>query len=184
MNEPKPQQEPSMEEILASIRRIISEDDGEAESAPAEPRAAESDQDILDLTEEVQKDGTVVNLDTGMQVGEPVAAEPDTGVVELELKDVIDVSDSTSDEDRIVSEPTEKAAAASMASFASTLARERGAAAPVSDPIALGAADRTIEDIVREVMRPLIKEWLDSNLPGMVERLVERELERLSRRAS
>ena len=40
---------------------------------------------------------------------------------------------------------------------------------------------RTLEDLVREMLRPLLKAWLDENLPGMVERLVRAEIERVSR---
>jgi hypothetical protein len=40
---------------------------------------------------------------------------------------------------------------------------------------------RTLEDLVREMLRPLLKSWLDDNLPGLVERLVRAEIERVSR---
>ena len=65
MNQPKTEQEPSMEEILASIRRIISEDgeEGEAEStAPPTlhevppPAADDGDEDVLELTEVVAEE--------------------------------------------------------------------------------------------------------------------------------
>jgi cell pole-organizing protein PopZ len=41
---------------------------------------------------------------------------------------------------------------------------------------------RTLEDLVREMLKPMLKAWLDANLPDMVERLVRAEIERLSRR--
>jgi len=40
---------------------------------------------------------------------------------------------------------------------------------------------RTLEDLVREMLRPMLKAWLDDNLPGLVERLVRAEIERVSR---
>src|SRR5262249_24122629 len=40
---------------------------------------------------------------------------------------------------------------------------------------------RTLEDLVREMLRPLLKAWLDDNLPGLVERIVKAEIERVSR---
>jgi cell pole-organizing protein PopZ len=40
---------------------------------------------------------------------------------------------------------------------------------------------RTLEDLVREMLRPMLKSWLDDNLPGMVERIVRAEIERVSR---
>ena len=47
----------------------------------------------------------------------------------------------------------------------------------------LGEGNRTFEDMVKEVMTPMIRQWLDGNLPGLVERLVRREVERIARRA-
>jgi cell pole-organizing protein PopZ len=49
------------------------------------------------------------------------------------------------------------------------------------DELPLGGAGRTLEDIVRELMRPMLKTWLDDNLPSMVERLVRAEIERVAR---
>ena len=46
----------------------------------------------------------------------------------------------------------------------------------------MGVGARTIEDLVKEVMRPMIKEWLDEHLPALVERLVGREVDRMARR--
>ena len=46
------------------------------------------------------------------------------------------------------------------------------------------AAAPTIEDLVREEMRPLLKEWLDTHLPPLVERLVRAEIERLVNRTN
>lgn len=40
---------------------------------------------------------------------------------------------------------------------------------------------RTLEDLVREMLRPMLKTWLDDNLPGLVERLVRSEIERVAR---
>ena len=45
----------------------------------------------------------------------------------------------------------------------------------------LGASGKTIEDLVREMLRPMLKDWIDKNLPPLVERLVEREIARLTR---
>jgi hypothetical protein len=40
---------------------------------------------------------------------------------------------------------------------------------------------RTLDDLVREMLRPMLKAWLDDNLPNLVERLVRAEIERVSR---
>ncbi len=47
--------------------------------------------------------------------------------------------------------------------------------------LALGEGSLTIEDIVREELRPILQSWLDENLPGMVERLVQKEIKRITR---
>jgi cell pole-organizing protein PopZ len=52
----------------------------------------------------------------------------------------------------------------------------------MTQPLPLGDGTRTIEDVVRELLRPMLKSWLDDNLPAMVERLVRSEIERVSRR--
>jgi hypothetical protein len=41
--------------------------------------------------------------------------------------------------------------------------------------------DRTLEDVVRELLRPLLQQWLDQNLPGIVQQAVEAEVERIAR---
>lgn len=204
MNDPKEQQEPSMEEILASIRRIISEDDegGEegaeeavAEEAPAEEAsddasedaaedaseeasaddidalmadagpAAGNDDDILELTEEVQDDGTPVEEDielVAVDIEEPAPA-PDTasvaGVVE-----------------GLVAPPIAAEATSTFAGLATAVEHGRLASSQ-------GIGGRTVEDVVKEVIRPIVKDWLDENLAGLVERLVSREIDRMSRRA-
>jgi cell pole-organizing protein PopZ len=45
----------------------------------------------------------------------------------------------------------------------------------------IGQNARTLEDLVREMLRPMLKSWLDDNLPGLVERIVRAEIERVSR---
>jgi len=45
----------------------------------------------------------------------------------------------------------------------------------------LSSNARTLEDLVKEMLRPMLKSWLDDNLPGMVERIVKAEIERVSR---
>jgi cell pole-organizing protein PopZ len=49
--------------------------------------------------------------------------------------------------------------------------------------VALGNGGLTIEDIIRDMLKPLLREWLDANLPTMVERLVHEEIKRISREA-
>jgi len=56
-----------------------------------------------------------------------------------------------------------------------------GQLAGALDPnMRLGGVDRTLESLVKEVMRPLLRDWLEANLPAVVERLVKREIEKMS----
>lgn len=223
MSDQNSEQEPSMEEILASIRRIISED-GEEETAAApeaeaeaaapepvaevvsEPEPEPEEEDVLELTDEVQDDGTVVNLSTGEAVEEEETPEEfveslEDEEVELEMVDA-EEEPATFEEAEPAPEPvTEPVAIEESAEALATEAAERlvsddPAMTSVTSLSALAAAvdthrravdpsigPRTIEDLVKEVMRPMIKEWLDAHLPSLVERMVGREIERLTREA-
>lgn len=235
MSDQNAQPEPSMEEILASIRRIISEDgDEETAAAPEaapravpdavdepeavaepgpEPEAAEAveEEDVLELTDEIQDDGTVVNLNTGEAVAEEEtpeefveALELDEGEeVELEMVDAEEepleeaVAEAEAEPAPLVEEhPVPEPADVLAAEAADRLISENSAINSVSSLSALAAAvdthrravdpsigPRTIEDLVKDVMRPMIREWLDDNLPSLVERMVGREIERMTREA-
>ncbi len=81
-------------------------------------------------------------------------------------------------DDGLVSAATAAAATATFAQLARTLSQEPATAGNM----ALGSG-RTLEDLVKEMLRPMLKEWLDNNLPTMVEHMVRRELDRMTRRA-
>ena len=185
MSDPNAEQEPSMEEILASIRRIISEDGDEdtAEEAGREPEPpAEHEEGVLELTDEVQADGTVVNLKTGEEVSEEPAEEEDVGreTIDAEGKPepepVLEAAAEAVAAERLVSDIPGVESVSALSGLAAAVNIHRRAVDP-------GIGARTIEDLVKEVMRPMIREWLDDNLPALVERLVSREIERLSREA-
>ena len=170
MSESKGQHEPSMEEILASIRRIIAEDGEQPDAAvpaptaaAAQPAPAAKGEEILELTEVVQEEHTAPDPPELV----PVAATPELDPPPF----------PTADAERLVSEA---AAAASLAALSQI--RQLG---PRNDQrmsdIPMGEGQRTIEDMVREMLRPLLKEWLDSNLPHLVERVVQEEVSRLVR---
>jgi uncharacterized protein len=236
MTQPAKVQEPSMEEILASIRRIIADDEAKptaAEKAPApasapaavaaaparaekpapappraapaappppkpappspmpSPSAANSQDDI---------DALLNGLDEATTAEEirPAAPEPDV----LELTDemalpesapqpsfkkieppddlefteaarkarsrepVFDPPPSAMDSPAILSRSTVSAVESAFNSLAHTV---------------LSNNARTLEDLVKEMLRPMLKSWLDDNLPGLVERIVKAEIERVSR---
>ena len=176
-------QDQSMEEILQSIKRIIA-DEGEDENEqsaeslsedssdePAEDTPADEDatgSSVLELTELVQDDGTVTNLDEVDDASEPEAkAAPDIATEPEPADDAQLVSDN--------------AAAASAAALSSLKSVEKPAPkpAPKIDSPAFRSGV-TVEDLVMESLRPMLKDWLDSNLPSIVEHLVEKEIKRIS----
>jgi uncharacterized protein len=198
--------EPSMEEILASIRRIIADDDGAKVPPPkaAEPlmpsplppprmappppvqpapemtmqqddidailsqpepispaRAPEPEREptILDLTEQMAA-APVRDEQEDFRAERPRAAEPPPAREP-------DRPTATERNDRTLMSPSTSAAVDSaFNTLAQTVLVQNG---------------RTLEDLVREMLRPMLKTWLDDNLPGMVERLVRAEIERVSR---
>ncbi|MFY9287009.1 MAG: DUF2497 domain-containing protein [Alphaproteobacteria bacterium] len=165
--------EPSMEEILASIRKIISDDPA---AAPAEGADAAANPDVIELTQMVQDDGSVVNVTPPAQPAEePVMAAPEPAPVTA-------TPAKPAAAPELVSAPTAATAASSLSALASTVQIERLASAPATSTF-IGNGTRTLEDMVLELMRPLLKEWLDQNLPGTVDRLVQKEIERISRKA-
>jgi uncharacterized protein len=209
MNQPAKAQEPSMEEILASIRRIIADDDT-AKPAPkpapvaAAPRPAampprapvapspppkpvapppdpppmahfepppppEPEEDILDLTEQMaepaEEPPSFQTIDGQSDVvfadpqPEPPRAEPRQAYVPPPQPQMTDA-------ERIMSASTSAAVDSAFNTLAQTVLVQNA---------------RTLEDLVREMLRPMLKGWLDDNLPGMVERIVKAEIERVSR---
>jgi cell pole-organizing protein PopZ len=166
-------QEPTMEEILASIRRIISEDDApaEAEAQPAAPAVAAvlpeepaAADDILELTDRIDEPmDEEVPLDmSDIEVIEPPPA-PEPPAYEPPPYDEFPVGA----DEHLVGDPAANSAAFSFGAL------ERSLLMP--------AAGRTLEDVVREMLRPMLKAWLDENLPSIVEAQVSAEVERIAR---
>lgn len=215
MADPKTEQEPSIEEILESIRQIISED-GEEAPAPmtsAQPSAdASKKQDNavpLDLTPAAEALSNDVPLDLTpadaassissanpdlsatsvpaeqasddiLELTEKVAAPPSAAVpLDLTSPTAMDPPMTANDirpenTNAIISEPAASAATEALAKLlAGSMPIERKEGAHV-----------TLEDIARDMIKPLLKAWIDQNLPGLVEKIVQREVEKLSRRAS
>jgi uncharacterized protein len=208
MTQPAKSQEPSMEEILASIRRIIADDDASksvqraAEPPKPAPRPAppprmpepepsvpeaqaeelpmpaapepepEEDQasDILDLTESMAA--------PAFQSAPPAAPQfrkiegfSDVSFDEAdEPKPAMPRSDASGLRSGFENGLLSSATSAAVDSAFNTLAQT-----------VLVQNARTLEDLVREMLRPMLKSWLDDNLPGMVERLVRAEIERVAR---
>ncbi|MGX9393053.1 PopZ family protein [Nitrobacteraceae bacterium UC4446_H13] len=239
MTQPAKVQEPSMEEILASIRRIIADDETKtpaaeqspaAKSAPVAAAAAKpapvagvagasamTSQSASEPPKPAAKaasnnqddiDALMADFDAPAApatVSKPAAPEDDV----LELTDDMalpDIPDPTFDkvepandlefnEVAMASERRFPAAAerssgmgrGGMEAFAtsemlsqSTVSAVESAFSSLANTVLSNNA-RTLEDLVREMLRPMLKSWLDDNLPGLVERIVKAEIERVSR---
>ncbi len=207
MSNTKDQQEPSMEDILASIRRILSED--EVEEAPAKPAAAVApapspaappaenapepeDEDVLELDESmvmVETSPSVAAAAEGaseLDGGSHFAAEADFDAM-LEPEPTKEVRpmfapapmqaepELDPEPEGLLAPSVAEASTAALSELARAVARERG--------VGLGTRGITLEDMVRDIMRPILKDWLDQNLPFMVERIVRKEIERMVNRA-
>ena len=197
MPDAKSHSEPSMEEIIASISRVIAEDKGSGStrkdpeitrtdnirpggtSAPAYPEGS----DILELTQVVDEDGSVRRI--ASRAAEEVTPSSAPGIANgsRPANTTTHVnpqgyakSEPTLDpvRERIVSTATSGAAAAAFAQLgALPRDRRREGESP------LGGAERTLEEIVRGMLRPMLQSWLDEHLPDIVERLVREEIARV-----
>jgi len=167
-------QEPTMEEILASIRRIISEDDAPAEPAAEaappppepEPQPEPVEDDVLELTDPIAPEPEPEPLETvgDIDVYSPPEPEPEPVYTPPPAAPVFNRDEVA---DKLVGDTAASAAASAFGSLSSALLMPKDA--------------RTLEDVVRELLRPLLKEWLDQNLPRIVETKVEEEVQRIAR---
>jgi len=129
--------EPSMEDILASIKRVIAEEK-EIRAAVPPPSPELSDQD------------DVLELDEGMEAVPFVPADLGPPLLEEEA----------ADESRLKLEVLASVAASAPPP-------------PTYNPL---------EEMIREMLRPILKQWLDEHLPGIVDEHVKREIHRITGR--
>ncbi len=202
----KASQEPSMEEILASIRRIISEDGTDAkEEAPAakaapapvpQPAPApasigadpDEDEDELVLTDMVVGDSNVVELvdepEPPAAIAEPPPAPVQAVLPPVELSPPVKAAPPAAP---VKAEPepmdTELVSPVVAAASASVMAELVGRRALPAIDTGHEGDGLLVETLVRRAVEPLLKEWLDLHLQEIVERLVRREVERIARRA-
>ena len=162
--------DPSMEDILASIRRILSEDEAAPATAPA-------DEDVLVLEPSMMRSDLpapappAAAAESAAADPPPVASGPPPSAPEPpDEGEPMPPSGAG-----LVAPETAAAAAASVAGLVRTLASDRA--------LQVRAGGPTIEDLVRQMLRPLLKDWLDANLPALVERQVRAEIERVVGRA-
>ena len=235
MTQPAKVQEPSMEEILASIRRIIADDEGRpataaeqpakpaapaakppamkdippsaiapaakpapppAKPAPAPAAPVSNSQDDIDALlngldeattpEEIRPplpDGEVFELTDDMAVAPPEPPQP--AFHKVEPHDDIEFAEANAAralhrQPVFEPPPLESSSPAQPILSRSTVSAVESAFNTLAHTVLSNNA-RTLEDLVKEMLRPMLKSWLDDNLPGLVERIVKAEIERVSR---
>ena len=167
--------EPTMEEILASIRRIISEDDAPADEAAAAEPEPEPEADAFAEAEPVV--GHEAEEEDVLELTQPF--EPATGTVSIGDIDAYEPEP----EPAPAPKPVAKAPSAPSAGLVSKSTETAAASAfgSLTSNLLVPKSDRTLEDVTRDLLRPLLQAWLDENLPSIVEEQVRIEVERISR---
>ena len=177
-----PQHEPTMEEILASIRKIISEDSSEAQPAPAAetkpvpapapaPAFAPVEADVLELTQEIHEEAP---QPAPLPVPEPVAPPPENDVVFETIEEPAVMNEAPiSDHEGIFSDKTRKAMDDTFANIEpEPVDAPHAAAAPVAAaPIDGRTVEAVFERAVREAFDPVVNKWLGTNADAIVERM-------------
>jgi cell pole-organizing protein PopZ len=217
-------QEPSMEEILASIRRIIADDEGKAKSvepkpAPAArpvaaPAPAAASTRVSSPPPRPAPAGNRDDIDTMLSGLDTPPVHSNGARVEDSPADVLDLTESMATtpspqpavfrtieghSDVFFTEETPESPPETFSPRAEEMRRPAAPSAQEASLISsstsaavdsafntlahtvLSQNARTLEDLVKEMMRPMLKAWLDDNLPGLVERVVRAEIERVSR---
>ena len=187
--------DPSMEDILASIRRILNEDEAPKSAPepafPADPKPGVLVLDASMMVPETPVRDVAASRDPKPSQREERASDPEPAAPMTALAPLASampaetaVAPAASEQPAmvqpkaapqpgtaLVAPEAAAAAGASVDALMRTLANERNTAVQRGGP--------TIEDLVRAEIRPLLKDWLDNHLPPLVERLVRAEIERV-----
>ena len=206
--------EPTMEEILASIRKIIS-DDSEAPQERRAPVEVAPEPDFAndDIGEEYEEEGSLAvdevmfdedDVEDSFDDVEDFADEPAMEEEEDTFESLLDAARSVDVEPepepapipvslrRARPEPEPLPVEPPMPAIShhdkatltddATATAAAGALGKLFGKMDLGG-ENTIEGLVREMLRPMIKEWLDANLAQIVEQKVDAEVQRIARMA-
>jgi uncharacterized protein len=167
--------ERSMEDILSSIKRIIAEE-GDVGQRPRRPRMPAPELSAHDEAEDA--DEAVLELATYADDPEPVQPE-------AALASASEAETAPEPEPEPLNEPAPPRARSDEAILSERAAQAtRGSLDALSKLIVrpqVSGSD-TLEGLVRDMLRPMLSDWLDAHLPEIVERIVQREVERLTKR--
>jgi uncharacterized protein len=166
--------EPSMEEILASIRTIIAEEREPekaepAKPAPPRPAAAVPGPQIV-YSKDTPTERRTAQEAEPREIDQMLESDPPKVVWRQPESAASDSAEDgkSADDGALLSPETDQAVTSAFAALSAELAARTAELA---------------DGMVREMLRPMLKAWLDENLPGIVERLVRAEIERLARGA-
>ncbi|KEO85804.1 hypothetical protein EH30_14940 [Erythrobacter sp. JL475] len=150
--------EASVEEILESIKKVIARDNRENAAQMRNRRATPSeDAELPDQTGE-----------------EEAGLDPNDGVLdlaEMELSEAIEIEDDG--ETPLLADEVREAMHENLAALAML-------SQPPARPQIVRSGETSLEGLTRELLRPMLAEWLDKNLPGMVEKMVQAEIARIA----
>lgn len=199
--------EPTMEEILASIRRIISEDgepeaassssdeldnltsfdddDGDGEDFPTddllEASSDESDGHLLSVDDLLGNDVDFSEIDELSDLEIESASDADD--VSDGLEDLNDFEETLETTHEVDPEPQPTPVSPELAeTMEAVMAKPTPQSAPANDTgySATPGTGDALEGLVRELMAPMIKQWIDQNLPKLVEQRVEQEIQQIA----
>jgi uncharacterized protein len=150
--------EPSMEDILASIKKIIAEDSDRKLSPPALRRSSPQEVDLDETDNRVDATEPAPEIDDILELNEIAADDP----VVTPMNDPIP--------DDIVSRATVEASRSALSSLSRMVVKPE-----------VEGSD-TLEGLIKSMLKPMLKDWLDAHLPEVVERVVAQEVARISGR--
>ena len=175
--------DPAMDEILASIRRIIANDEPAQESAPSEavvpqPLRAAAPSMMPPPAAAARLTAATASVASAMRDEEIDAKMAELSAVS---RPAPFASAEHPPADRLHPDGPARQPSASKRLVSAATAAAVDAAFDTLAQSAQPRSGRTVEELVGELIRPMLKTWLDDNLPAIVERLVRAEIERLSR---
>ncbi len=153
-----PEEDPMIGDILSSIKSIINEDEDDAQGKVA----ADPVEDIDDPMAGLNFDEDLTVEPTPLAPAPVPTPEPTPAPIAMPAAIADDLEES------IISSATADIGAQQFVKL--------------NNMIRMGNSNITLSDIVRSLLRPMLREWLDENLPAMVEQKVEYEIKRLVNR--
>lgn len=191
--------EPSVEEILESIKQVIARDNRESAALSRQRKAAkpveiepepetDEEDEILDLGPEsalIEDDDELDESDTLEFSDDGLDIDDEDDDLELDEASSVDQEDADSDDDEDDGLLDEAALEGLTTSTATEAMRQSLAALsmlsePSSPPKIVRSGETSLEGLVRDMLRPMLAQWLEANLPDIVERQVKAEIARIA----